>query len=208
MAIISAAPVEGVPAVSPVTVPTLTPVVLSDEYAGVTDGDACTSIMVDPDEVAERGIAAALSADALLTEWDGWDPAEPGKLRDTWETTVAAGDLAAILDREGPCLIVRLTVETWAEDGAGDILGTALVMRPLDAAAARTYVLDPGVRGTVLCPACACTLEAGEDVPGLPSEGGPLAHVCDLTDGVCGACGEMSEGPWSGYGVYAPVIIA
>ena len=74
--------IEGAPAISPVTVPALTPVVLSDECAYVTDGDACTSIMVDPDEMREYGTASALSAYAIMTEWDGWDPAEPGRLRD------------------------------------------------------------------------------------------------------------------------------
>lgn len=66
--------------------------------------------------------------------------------------------------------------------------------------------LAPGVRGTVLCPACAVGVEAGEDVPGLPAGMGPIARACDLTDGVCGACGEVSEGPWSGCGMYSPVV--
>jgi len=188
-----------------VPMPVGSPVILTGEHALLTDGEVCASAWVDADEWDEDMTAALTSPTAYL---DGWDPAEPGRApRDETYAEVRGADLWEILHREGPCVVVRLPVET-LDEGAEpvDTLMTCLAVRPLDAEAARRYALDPGERGTVLCPACACTLDDGEDVPGLPAGMGPIARVCDLTDGVCGACGETGEGPRSGYGMYAPVV--
>lgn len=188
-----------------VPMPVGTPVVLCDDYAHLTDDDACTMVTVE--QGAWEADGAAALTDTVTADWDGWGPAEPGRTRGETETQAAGPDLRAVLRREGPCVIVRLPVETWDDGDTLDPLPcTVLAVRPLDAEAARQYALDPGERDTVLCPACACALDDGEDVPGLPSDMGPIAHVCDLTDGVCSACGETAEGPWSGYGMYAPVI--
>ena len=189
----SAVRVEATPACAPVPTPVLAPVVLTDGYAVLTDGDACTSVRVDAD--AWEDGADRIPGSGVEADWDGWLPAEGGLIRNAFESTAEAGDLAAILDREGPCVVVRLAAETWDADYEPDeIIGTVLAVRPLTAAAARWHVLDPGERGTVLCPACACAVEAGEDVPGLGAAP-PVAR----------ACGDVSEGPWSGYGMYAPV---
>ena len=188
-----------------VPMPVGTPVILTGERALLTDGEVCEPAWVDADEWDEDMAAALMSPTA---DYDSWDPAEPGRTpRDEVYAEVRGADLRAVLRREGPCVAVRLPVETWDMGGAGVDTGmTVLAVRPLDTEAARQYALDPGERDTVLCPDCACALDDGEDVPGLPSDMGPIAHVCDLTDGVCGACGETAEGPWSGYGMYAPVI--
>lgn len=186
-----------------VPMPMGTPVILSDGHAYLTDGEACTAVLVDADEWDEDMAAALTSLSADLGSWDPAEPARPP--RDETSPEVRGVDLWEILHREGPCVVVRLPVETWDGDGEPvDTLMTCLAVRPLDAEAARTYALDSD--GTVLCPACAVGVEAGEDVPGLPAGMGPVARVCDLTDSVCGACGEVSEGPWSGYGMYSPVI--
>ena len=188
-----------------VPMPVGTPVILSDGHAHLTDGEACTAVLVDADEWDED-MAAALTSPSV--DLDGWDLAEPGRPpQDEIYPEVRGADLWEILHREGPCVVVRLPVETWDEGAEPvDTLMTCLAVRPLDAEAARMYALAPGARGTVLCPACAVGVEAGEDVPGLPTGMGPVARVCDLTDGVCGACGETGEGSWSGYGMYAPVV--
>ena len=187
-----------------VPMPVGTPVVLCDDCAHLTDDDACTMVTVEPDAWEADG-ATALT-DTVAADWDGWGPAEPGRTRDETETQAAGPDLRAILRREGPCVIVRLPVETWDD---GDTLGplpcTVLAVRPLSADAARRYVLDPGERGAVLCPRCAVRVEAGEDVPGLGAAS-PVARACSTTDGVCDACGAEAEGPWDGYGLYTHVI--
>lgn len=148
----SAVRVEAAPACTPVPTPVLAPVVLADGYAVLTDDDACTSVRVDAD--AWEDGADRIPGSGVEADWDGWLPAEGGLIRDTCEATAEAGDLDAILDREGPCVVVRLTAETWDDDYEPDeIIGTVLAVRPLDTEAARRYLLDPGRRGTVLCPA-------------------------------------------------------
>lgn len=197
-------PIEAAPACAPVPTPAITPVVLTDGHALLTDGDACTSVRVDQD--AWEDGASRIPGDGVEADWDGWLPAEGGLLRDTLESTADAGDLYEIADREGPCVVVRLTAETWGDDGeVGEILGTVLAVRPLTVDAARRYVLDSGERGAVLCSRCAVRVEAGEDVPGLGAAS-PVARACSTTDGVCDACGAEAEGPWDGYGLYAHVI--
>lgn len=197
-----AARIETAPACAPVPTPVLTPVVLTDGYALLTDGDACTSVRVDAD--AWEDGADRIPGDGVEADWGGWLPAEGGLLRDTCEATADAGDLATILDREGPCVVVRLAAETWDADYEPDeIIGTVLALRPLDAEAARRYFLDPGRRGTVLCPACAAAVEAGEDVPGLGAATA-VARACSLAGGVCNACGGKAEGPWDRCSLYEP----
>lgn len=187
-----------------VPLPVGTPVVLCDNYAHLTDDDTCTMVTVEPDAWEADG-AAALT-DTAMTDWDGWGPAEPGRTRGETETQVCGPDLRAILHREGPCVIVRLPVETWDDGDTLDPLPcTVLAVRPLTADAARRYVLDPGERGAVLCSRCAVRVEAGEDVPGLGAAS-PVARACSTTDGVCDACGAEAEGPWDGYGLYTHVI--
>ncbi len=200
----STTPIETAPACAPVPTPALTPVVLTDGYALLTDGDACTSVRVDQD--AREDGADRIPTDSVESDWDGWLPAEGGLLRDTLESTADAGDLATILDREGPCVVARLAAETWDADYEPDeILGTVLALRPLDADAARRYLLDPGRRGTVLCPACAAAVDAGEDVPGLGAATA-VARACSLAGGVCSACAAEAESPWDGYGLYTAVV--
>lgn len=187
-----------------VPLPVGTPVVLCDSYAHLTDDDTCTMVTVEPDAWEADG-AAALT-DTAMTDWDGWGPAEPGRTRGETETQVCGPDLRAILHREGPCVIVRLPVETWDDGDTLDPLPcTVLAVRPLTADAARRYVLDPGERGAVLCSRCAVRVEAGEDVPGLGAAS-PVARACSTTDGVCDACGAEAEGPWDGCGLYTHVI--
>ena len=199
-----AAPIETAPACAPVPTPVLTPVVLTDGYALLTDGDACTSVRVDQD--AWEDGADRIPTDSVESDWDDWLPAESGLIRDTCEATADAGDLATILDREGPCVVVRLTAETWGDDGeVGEILGTVLAVQPLTAEAARWHVTKPGERDWVLCPACAALVEGGEDVPGLGAVP-PVARACSTTDGVCAACAAEAESPWDGYGLYIAVV--
>lgn len=187
-----------------VPMPVGTPVVLCDDYAHLTDDDACTTVTVEPDAWDADG-AAALT-DTVRADWGGWGPAEPGRTRGETETQVCGPDLRAILHREGPCVVVRLPVETWDDGDTLDPLPcTVLAVRPLTVDAARRYVLDPGERGAVLCSRCAARVEAGEDVPGLGAAS-PVARACSTTDGVCDACGAEAEGPWGGYGLYAHVI--
>lgn len=184
--------------------PVGTPVVLCDDCAHLTDNDACTMVTVEPDAWEADG-ASALT-DTAMTDWDGWGPAEPGRTRGETETQVCGPDLRAILRREGPCVIVRLPVETWDDGDTLDPLPcTVLAVQPLTADAARRYVLDPGERGAVLCSRCAVRVEAGEDVPGLGAAS-PVARACSTTDGACDACGAEAEGPWDGYGLYTHVI--
>ena len=200
----SAARIEMAPACAPVPTPALTPVVLTDGYAYLTDGDACTSVRVDAD--AWEDGADRIPGDGVEADWDGWLPAEGGLLRDTAESTADAGDLREIADREGPCVVVRLAAETWGDDGeVGEILGTVLAVQPLTVAAARRRVTEPGERGWTLCPACAARVEGGEDVPGLGAAA-PVARACSTTDGVCDACAAEAEGPWDGYGLYTAVV--
>lgn len=187
-----------------VPTPVGTPVVLCDSYAHLTDDDARTMVTVEPDAWEADG-AAALT-DTAVADWDGWGPADPGRTRGETETQVASPDLRAILRREGPCVVVRLPVETWDDGDVLDLLPcTVLAVRPLTADAARRYVLDPDERGTVLCSRCAVRVEAGEDVPGLGAAS-PVARACSTTDGVCDACGAEAEGPWDGYGLYIAVV--
>lgn len=200
----STTPIEAAPACAPVPTPVLAPVVLTDGYALLTDGDACTSVRVDQD--AWEDGADRIPGDGVEADWDGWLPAEGGLIRDTFESTADAGDLCEIADREGPCVVVRLTAETWDADYEPDeIIGTVIALRPLDAEAARRHFLDPGRRGTVLCPACAAAVEAGEDVPGLGAATA-VARACSITDGVCDACAAEAESPWDGYGLYLAVV--
>lgn len=200
----STTPIEAAPACAPVPTPVLAPVVLTDGYAYLTDGDACTSVRVDQD--AWEDGADRIPGDGGEADWDGWLPAEGGLIRDTFESAADAGDLAAILDREGPCVVVRLSAETWDADYEPDeIIGTVIALRPLDAEAARRHFLDPGRRGTVRCPACAAAVEAGEDVPGLGAATA-VARACSITDGVCDTCAAEAEGPWDGYGLYLAVV--
>lgn len=190
--------------VARVPMPVGAPVVLCDDCAHLTDDDACTMVTVEPDAWEADG-AAALT-DTVGADWDGWGPAEPGRTRGETETQVCGPDLRAVLRREGPCVVVRLPVETWDDGDALDPLPcTVLAVRPLTVDAARRYVLDSGERGAVLCSRCAVRVEAGEDVPGLGAAS-PVARACSTTDGVCDACGAEAEGPWDGYGLYAHVI--
>ena len=78
----SAARIETAPACAPVPTPAITPVVLTDGYALLTDGDACTSVSVDQDaweDGAATPVARACSTtdgvcDACAAEAEGsWD---------------------------------------------------------------------------------------------------------------------------------------
>lgn len=125
-------PIEAAPACAPVPTPVGTPIILVDGYALLTDDDACTSVTV-ADDAWEDG-DTCVPTGSTEADWDGWLPAEGGLIRDTWESTADAGDLYEIAHREGPCVVVRLTAETWDDGGeGGTVIGTVLAVQPLTA---------------------------------------------------------------------------
>lgn len=124
-----AAPIEAAPACAPIPTPAGTPIILADGYAIPTDDDACTSVVVATGAWEDGD--TCVPGDSAEADWDGWLPAEGGLIRDTWESTVDAGDLDQIACREGPCVVVRLTAETWGGGEGGTVIGTVLAVRPL-----------------------------------------------------------------------------